>query len=46
MAKQYTNLTGTLVEFNVETKTAPTRVTRSLLARRGVRQQRRIARAI
>jgi len=43
MAKQYTNLTGAPVEFNVQTKTVQTR---SLLVRRAVRKQRRLARAI
>ena len=47
MAKQYTNLTGTPVNFQTAVlKTAAALPTRSVLARRTLRSQRRNLRAL
>lgn len=47
MAKQYENLVGELVDFNLPlVKTAAALPTRSVLARRKLRQQRRTVRAL
>lgn len=47
MYKQYTNLTGTVATLGMtNTKSALPQVTRSVYARRSLRQQRRTARAL
>lgn len=45
MSKQYTNLTGQVVEFDLTMATKP-RKTTSLLSRRTRRTERRFARAL
>ena len=47
MSKQYTNMTGSAVTLDItNSKSASPQATRSVFARRSLRQQRRSARAI
>jgi hypothetical protein len=46
MSKQYTNLTGQAVAFDLTTASKPARKTTSILSRRTLRSQRRLTRAL